>query len=63
MTFEKCTSNFEVLAKRSISMPIAGAIVWLFVALLSTRLSEASGILVLSFGSGVIFPLALRVLG
>lgn len=42
-------------------MPIAGALVWLVVGLLSIQLDERTGILVLLFGSGAIFPVALLI--
>lgn len=53
--------DFEQSANRSVSLPIAGAIVWLAAGLLSTQLSDRMGVLVLIFGSGVIFPLGLLV--
>ncbi len=42
-------------------MPIAGAIVWFIVALLSTQFSERTGTMILLFGSGAIFPIGLLV--
>ncbi len=42
-------------------MPIAGAIVWLIVATVSTQVSERSGVLILIFGTGAIFPIALLI--
>jgi hypothetical protein len=42
-------------------MPIAGAIVWFTVAIVSTQLNEQMGILFLLFGSGAIFPIALLI--
>ncbi|MBT1064527.1 hypothetical protein KJY73_13135 [Bowmanella sp. Y26] len=61
MTLEQYRQQFEQSVNRSVSMPIAGALVWLMVALVSTQLSEYMGILVLLFASGGIFPLALLI--
>jgi hypothetical protein len=61
MTLEELRTDFERTARRSLSMPIAGAIYWLVVAMVSTQVSERTGLLVLLFGSGTIFPLALLV--
>jgi len=60
-TIKELRIDFENLTNRSVSMPIAGAIVWLFVALLSTQFSEKIGLLILLFSSGAIFPIALLV--
>jgi len=61
MTLEEYRRDFEASAKRSVSMPIAGACVWFIIALLSVRLAERIGVLVLLFGSGAIFPIALLI--
>lgn len=61
MTLVEYRMEFESSANRSVSMPIAGACVWLVVALLSTRFDERTGVLVLLFGTGAIFPLALLI--
>ncbi|SJN27417.1 hypothetical protein CZ797_04970 [Pseudoalteromonas sp. JB197] len=42
-------------------MPIAGACVWLAIAIISTQFDERTGVLILLFGSGAIFPLALAI--
>lgn len=42
-------------------MPMAGAIVWLLVAMISTQVGERVGILILLFSSGAIFPIALLI--
>jgi len=60
MTLEEYRKDFDISANRSVSMPIAGAIVWLVVGLLSTQLDEEAGVLALLFGTGAIFPVALR---
>ena len=61
MTINKLRKEFELSANRSISMPIAGAIVWFSIAMLSTQVDERTGSLILLFGSGAIFPIALLV--
>lgn len=61
MTLEEMRKDFETSANRSISMPIAGAIVWLLVGVASTRFDERTGLLILLFGSGAIFPIALLI--
>jgi hypothetical protein len=42
-------------------MPIAGAIIWSFVALLSTQFDEKSAVYILLFATGGIFPIALVI--
>lgn len=61
MTLEELRADFERSAKRSLSMPIAGAIYWLTIAIASTQVPERLGLLVMLFGSGLIFPIALLV--
>lgn len=61
MTLEELRRDFEASANRSVSMPIAGACVWLVIALLSIPLDERLSVLVLLFGSGMIFPVALLI--
>ena len=61
MTLEELRADFEWSAKRSLSMPIAGAIYWLVVAIVSTQVPVSAGLLVLLFGSGLIFPIALLI--
>lgn len=58
MTLEEYRRDFDVSANRSVSMPIAGAIVWLAAALVSVPLDERNGVLALLFCSGAIFPIA-----
>lgn len=61
MTLNELRTDFERSSKRSLSMPIAGAIYWLTIAIVSTQVSERLGLLVLLFGSGLIFPIAFLV--
>jgi hypothetical protein len=61
MTLEQYRKDFEKGANRSVSMPIAGALVWFAVALASTQLTEKMSVLVLVFATGAIFPIALLI--
>ena len=61
MTLEEYRRDLDISTDRSVSMPIAGAIVWLVVGLLSTQLDEKAGVLALLFGTGAIFPIALLI--
>ena len=61
MTLDEYRKDFEALVNRSVSLPIAGAIVWLTVALLSIKVPEKTGALILLFASGAIFPIGLAV--
>ena len=61
MTLEECRKDFEHSAKRSLAMPIAGALYWLALAIVSTQVSERLGLLILLLGSGTIFPIALLI--
>ena len=61
MTLEEYRLDFESASNRSVSMPLAGAFVWLCIGLISLQVSERTGILLLLFSSGVIFPLALVI--
>lgn len=61
MTLDEYRIDFEKNSNRSISMPMAGAIVWLLVALISTQVNERFALVILLFASGAIFPLALLI--
>lgn len=61
MTLEEYRIDFENSVNRSVSMPIAGAIVWLTIAVVSTQVAERTGILILLFASGLIFPIGLAI--
>ena len=58
---EDLRADFERRARRSLSLPIAGAIVWTAVALLGFLLPARAATLALLFGTGAIFPLALLI--
>ena len=61
MTLDDCRLDFEQSSNRAMSMPIAGAVVWALVAILSTQFEERISILLLLFCSGLIFPIALGI--
>ncbi len=61
LTLEDYRKDFERATNRSISMPVAGAIVWLVVAIISTQVNERLGLVILLFASGAIFPVALLI--
>jgi len=54
-------ADFEAQAGRSLSLPIAGALVWSIVAVAGLVLPDRIATLVLLFGSGAIFPLGLLI--
>jgi hypothetical protein len=54
-------ADFERRSNRSMSMPIAGALVWTVVGCLGLVLPSRTALLVLIFASGAIFPLALVI--
>ncbi len=59
MTLVEYREDFEKSANKSVSMPIAGAIVWTIVAFLSTQFEESTSTYILLFATGLIFPIAL----
>jgi len=61
MTLNELREDFERGANRSVSMPLAGAIVWLGVALLSLVFEPPISTLILLFGTGAIFPLGMLI--
>jgi hypothetical protein len=52
---------YEQETKRSLSMPLAGAFVWLVIAVFGCLLPENRAIVVMLFGTGLIFPVALLI--
>ncbi|MBX3000348.1 MAG: hypothetical protein KF893_17625 [Caldilineaceae bacterium] len=59
-------AEFIQAAGRSLSLPIAGALVWTIVGIAALILPQSTATYVLLFGSGAIFPIGLavaRVLG
>lgn len=61
MTLESLRKEFEADSNRSVSMPIAGALVWTFVGVVSTQLNFSTAIYIMLFATGAIFPLALLI--
>ncbi|RJY13309.1 hypothetical protein D5R81_11380 [Parashewanella spongiae] len=61
MTLNEYRSNFEQSTNRSVSMPIAGTIIWSLVGLLSTQFDQDVAIYILLFATGGIFPLAIVI--
>lgn len=61
MTLDEYRIEFEQSSNRSISMPVAGTIIWGLVGLLSTQFSANISIYILLFATGGIFPIALVI--
>jgi len=61
LTLDDYRNEFEQSSNRSVSMPIAGTIVWGLVALLSTQFNENISVYILLFATGGIFPIALMI--
>lgn len=60
-TLDELRADFDQRAKRSLSMPFAGLVVWAVVAVLGVILPPKSATLALVFATGAIFPLAMAV--
>ena len=58
---DELRADFERRARRSLSLPIAGALVWTMVGVTGLLLPTRWSTLALLFGTGAIFPLALAV--
>jgi len=58
---EQLRAEFEQTSQRAVSFPIAGAIVWCVIGIVSLFLSTYQALLFMLFASGAIFPLALLV--
>lgn len=61
LTLTEYRADFEHITNRAVSMPIAGAVVWAVVALLSSQLEPRFTVYILLFATGAIFPLALLI--
>ncbi|MES2606013.1 MAG: hypothetical protein V4603_13830 [Pseudomonadota bacterium] len=61
MTLDEYRRDFEISSNRSVSMPMAGALVWFLVAMASTQFNERTGVLILLFCSGTMFPIAVLI--
>lgn len=60
-TFSELRSNYERETNRSLSMPLAGALVWLVIAARGYVLPENQATVVMLFGTGLIFPISLLI--
>lgn len=60
-TLTQLRADFDERSKRSLSLPIAGLLVWGIVGVLGTILPPRAAILALLFATGAIFPLAMGV--
>jgi hypothetical protein len=54
-------ADFEARSRRSLSLPIAGLIVWAAVGAFGWTLSERSGALLLVVATGAIFPISMMI--
>ncbi|HEX3839088.1 MAG TPA: hypothetical protein VHW25_19185 [Steroidobacteraceae bacterium] len=54
-------ADFELRANRSLSLPIAGLLVWSVIAALGLALPPKQSVLALVWGTGAIFPVALLI--
>ncbi len=60
-TLEALRADFDARSKGSMSMPVAGALVWAAVAVMGMLLPANTAIVVLVFATGAIFPVALVI--
>lgn len=60
-TLAELRSAYEVSSNRSMSMPIAGTIVWFLIGVAAFFLPFKTALLVLVISTGMIFPLALQI--
>lgn len=60
-TINELRFEFETLTKRSLSLPIAGMIVWLAVGITGLCVAPNKAGMILLFGTGAIFPLAIAI--
>lgn len=60
-TLEVLRKEFETDANRSISLPLAGAVVWSIIFLAGWMASERAAIMIALFGSGLMFPIGLAI--
>ena len=60
-TLNDLRTDFDTRSKYSMSMPIAGLIVWSAIAVLGAFLPLKAGVLALVFATGAIFPIAMMI--
>lgn len=61
LELERTREDFERRAKRSLSLPIAGTVIWMAIGALGLLLPQRVAIYALLFGTGAIFPLAIAI--
>lgn len=54
-------ADFDRQANRSLSMPVAGALVWAAVGIAAWAVPSQLAVFILAFGTGAIFPIALLI--
>lgn len=60
-TLTQLRADFDVRSRGSLSMPLAGMVVWAVIGALGAMLAPKAAILALAFGTGAIFPLAMAI--
>ena len=60
-TLDALRTDFDTRAKWSLSMPIAGLIVWSAIAVLGAFLPLKAGVFAMVFATGAIFPIAMLI--
>lgn len=60
-TLESLRADFSAQAGHSLALPLAGFITWALIGILALLVPPDTAILVMLFGSGVIFPLGLAL--
>jgi hypothetical protein len=60
-TLDQLRTDFDERAKRSLSLPTAGLLVWCVVGILGMMLPPKAATLAMVFATGAIFPLALAI--
>jgi hypothetical protein len=60
-SLEAIRADFEVRTNRSMSLPIAGLLVWSAIAVAGRALPPKQAVLALVYGTGAIFPIALLI--
>ena len=60
-TLSELRLNYERETNRSLAMPMSGALVWLVIAIFGYLLPENRATVVMLFGTGLIFPVALLI--
>lgn len=61
MTLDQLRADFDARSKRSLSLPIAGLVVWCVVGVFGMILPPKAATFALVFATGAIFPLAMAI--